>query len=77
MSQIKSLNDKNEIFFKVKKTKNKKVSRKKIKNLPTDIKEQLDQKIKQTKTEIRKLQELYNDPKSIPEEIKTQSCKTN
>ena len=75
MSQIKSLNDKNEIFFEVKKTKDKKVSRKKIKNLPTDIKEQLDQKIKQTKTEIRKLQELYNDPKSIPEEIKTRVAK--
>ena len=79
MSQIKSLNDKNEIFFKVKKTKNKTVLRKKIKNTPTDIKEQVVKKIGQTKTEIRKLQELYvylyNDPKSIPSEIKTQVAK--
>ena len=79
ISQIKSLNDKNEIFFKVKKTKNKTVLRKKIKNIPTDIKEEVVQKIGQTKTEIRKLQELYvylyNDPKSIPGEIKTQVAK--
>ena len=79
MSQIKSLNDKNEIFFKVKKAKNKAVLRKKIKNIPTDIKEEVVQKIGQTKTEIRKLQELYvylyNDPKSIPGEIKTQVAK--
>ena len=32
-------------------------------------------RIKKKKEEIKKLQELYNDPKSIPDEVKTKVAK--
>ena len=71
-SQIKQLNDENKKFTKVNKIKKEKINKKKIKNLSDNIKTQVTKRIEIKKTEIRKLQELYYNPKSIPKEIKTQ-----
>ena len=48
------------------------IVKKKIRNLSDDIKTQVAKRIEIKKTEMRKLQELYYNPKSIPKEIKTQ-----
>ena len=74
-SQIKNLNDNTEEFTKVSKIKKKETNKKKIKNLSTNIKTQVAKKIERKKTEIKKLQELYNDPKAIPDEFRTQVSK--
>ena len=71
-SQIKQLNDENEKFTGVDKIKKEKIDKTKIKNLEASIKTQVTKKIEAKKAEIRKLQELYSNPKSIPDEIKTQ-----
>ena len=71
-SQIKQLNDENKKFTKVNKIKKEKINKKKIKNLSDNIKTQVTKRIEIKKTEMRKLQELYYNPKSIPKEIKTQ-----
>ena len=74
-SQIKNLNDKTEEFTKVNKIKKKETSKEKIKNLSTSIKSQVAKKIEKKKTEIKKLQELYNDPSTVPDAFKTQVSK--
>jgi len=71
-SQIKKFRDENEKFTKVNKIKKEKINKKKIKNLSDSIKTQVAKRIEIKKTEMRKLQELYYNPKSIPKEIKTQ-----
>ena len=71
-SQIKQLNDENEKFTGVDKIKKEKIDRTKIENLQDSIKTQVTKKIETKKAEIRKLQELYSNPQSIPDEIKTQ-----
>ena len=71
-SQIKQLNGENKKFTKVNKIKKEKIDKKKIKNLSDGIKTQVAKRIEIKKTEVRKLQELYYNPKSIPKEIKTQ-----
>ena len=71
-SQIKQLSDENEKFTKVNKVKKEKINKKKTQNLTTSIKKQVVKKIEKRKTEMRKLQALYQNPKSIPKEIKTQ-----
>ena len=71
-SQIKQLSDENEKFTKVNKVKKEKINKKKTKNLTASIKKQVAKRIETKKTEMRKLQELYYNPKSIPKEIKTQ-----
>ena len=71
-SQIKKLRDENEKFTKVNKIKKEKIDKKKIKNMSDGIKIQVAKRIEIKKTEMRKLQELYYNPKSIPKEIKTQ-----
>ena len=71
-SQIKKLRDENKEFTKVNKIKKEKIDKKKIKNLSDSIKTQVAKRIEIKKTEMRKLQELYYNPKSIPKEIKTQ-----
>ena len=73
--QIKNFNDKTEEFTKVNKIKKKETSKEKIKNLSTSMKSQVAKKIEKKKTEIKKLQELYNNPRTIPDEIKTQVSK--
>ena len=71
-SQIKQLSDENEKFTKVNKVKKEKNNKKKTKNLTASIKKQVAKRIETKKTEMRKLQELYYNPQSIPKEIKTQ-----
>ena len=51
---------------------NSSIDKKKIKNLTASIKTKVAKKVEKKRTEIQKLQELYNNPKSIPKEIKTQ-----
>ena len=63
-SQIKHINDDHEKLTEVTKIK-------KQKKISTTIKKQVAKKIRQKQTEIRKLQELYSNPETIPGEIKT------
>ena len=70
-SQIKNLNSNNQSLEET----NIKNKRKILNNLPETIKTQVTMKIKKKKEEIKKLQEMYNDPKSIPGEIKTKVAK--
>ena len=70
-SQIKNLNSNNQSLEET----NIKNKRKILNNLPENVKTQVTMKIKKKKEEIKKLQELYNDPKSIPGEIKTKVAK--
>ena len=65
-SQLRQLDEDTETIAKLNK-KNGDLSKK--------IKLKITKKIKEKKTEIRKLQELYSKPESIPGEIKTQVAK--
>ena len=65
-SQIRQLNGNKTTIAKLKKENN---------NLPKKIKLKITKRIEATKTEIKKLQELYAKPESIPGEIKTQVAK--
>ena len=67
-SQIKHLDEHTETFTKTENAK----TEKKNNNLKESIKLGITKKIEKKKTEIRKLQELYSNPESIPDEIKTQ-----
>ena len=71
-SQIKRSNDQNKKFSKINKIRKEKINKKKIKNLSDNIKTQIAKKVDKKKTEIIKLQELYSNPKSIPNAVKTQ-----
>ena len=71
-SQIKRSNDENKKFTKINKIRKEKINKKKIKNLSDNIKTQIAKKVDKKKTEIIKLQELYSNPKSIPNAVKTQ-----
>ena len=62
-SQIKQLDEDTETIIKVNEKNN---------NLSTKIKLGITKKIEKRKTEIRKLQELYSNPGSLPGAIKTQ-----
>ena len=62
-SQIKQLNEDTKTIIKINKKDN---------NLSTKIKSAITKKIEKKKTEIRKLQELYSNPGSLPGAIKTQ-----
>ena len=70
-SQIKHLSDKEKKFTKI----NKKNNETKNKKLRAYVKLEVTKKIEKKKTEIRKLQELYSKPESIPGEIKKQVAK--
>ena len=70
-SQIINLNSNNQSL----EEQNIKNKRKVLNNLPENIKTHVTMKIKKKKEEIKKLQELYNDPKSIPREVKTKVAK--
>ena len=65
-SQIRQLNGNKTTIAKLKKENN---------NLPKKIKLKITKRIEATKTEIKKLQELYSKPESIPDEIKTKVAK--
>ena len=62
-SQIRQLDDNTDTITKLNKKNN---------NLSTKIKLGITKKIEEKKTEIRKLQEFYSKPQSIPGAIKTQ-----
>ena len=65
-SQIRQLDEDTETVIKVNEKNN---------NLSKKIKLGITKKIEKKKTEIRKLQELYSNPKAAPGEIKTQVAK--
>ena len=69
-SQIKNLDD-----DKILKKTNEKNNIKVLNNLPDSVKKHVTKKIKKKKEEIAKLQELYNDPRSISHEVKTKVAK--
>ena len=66
-SQIKYLDEYTETFTKTENAK----TEKKNNNLKESIKLGITKKIEKKKTEIRKLQELYSNPESIPGAVKT------
>ena len=70
-SQIKELVGENEALAKLTKEK----SSKKNKILKKKLKLQVEKQIEQKKVELRKLQDLYSNPKKIPDELKTQVAK--
>ena len=74
-SQILNLSDKNKNFAKVNNTIKKISNKEKIKNLQQSVKNEVAMRIKKKKTEIKKLQELYEKPEEIPKKIKTQVAK--
>ena len=65
-SQVKHLDDKNENLNQIESRNEKNLER-----LQVEIKTQVVKKIEEKKAEIRKLQDLYNNPELIPGEIKT------
>ena len=67
-SQIMNLNGNNNKIVKKK-------SQGKINNLQKNIKTKVTVKIEEKKRELKKLQELYQDPKSIPVEVRTKVVK--
>ena len=74
-SQIRQLYDDTAIISKLNKNNNNLSTVKlneKSNNLSTKIKSVITKKIEKKKSEIRKLQELYSKPESIPGEVKTQ-----
>jgi len=71
-SQIKQLIYETEAIVQL----DKKIDNKQNKSLSKNIKSKVAKKIKETKTEIRKIQELYSRPQSISGEIKTQVAKS-
>jgi len=70
-SQIKNINSNNKIL----KKPNQKNKVKILNNLPKNVKIHVVTRIKKKKEEIDKLQKLYNNPKSIPGEIKIKVAK--
>jgi len=71
-SQIKKLGEENKIVTSLQKVDIKKNSSKSISKI---LKLKVNKKITETKTEVKKLQELYRNPKLIPKKIKTQVIK--
>ena len=74
-SQIKQLNEETKNFAKINKIKKEKINEKKINNLAANVKSKIAKEVERKKSEIKKLQEMYSDPKSIPDEIKIQVAK--
>ena len=70
-SQIKNLNNYNEILEKKEKNEKKEI----IRSLSKSVKTEVAKKIEKKKQEIAKLKELYNDPKSIPDEVRNKVSK--
>ena len=68
-SQIKILNYKNDNFAKLDDEKKETTTKKSF--FSFNIKKKVEKSIEEKKTEIRKLQQMYNNPESIPGEIKT------
>ena len=75
-SQIKQLNEKEKTLAKLEEKKDKKTFKKKSKVKTDEIKLRIVKKIETTKTELRKLQELYSAPKRLPGVVKLKVAKT-
>jgi len=73
--QIRQLNEKVKTLAKLEEKKDKKIFKQESKMKTDEIKIQVAKKIKITKTELKKLQELYTSPKKLPSEIKFQIAK--
>ena len=74
-SQIKQLNEKEKTLAKLEEKKNKNTFKKKSEVKTKEIKLKVVKKIETTKTELRKLQELYSKPEKLPGEIRIQIVK--
>ena len=75
-SQIKQLNEKEKTLAKLEEKKVKKIFKKKSKVKTDEIKLRIVKKIETTKTELRKLQELYSEPEKLPGVVKLKVAKT-
>ena len=73
--QIENLQEHKEKTNKVSQINKKNLYKKKIDELPKNVKKHVAKKIKEKKREIKKLQEIYENPKSLPGEIKIQLAK--
>jgi len=74
ISQIKHLENKNKNFVGINLTKKEKINKKENIRLAS-IKSEVTKRIEKKKMEIKKLQDLYSNPESIPDEIKLQISK--
>ena len=74
-SQIKQLNEKEKTLAKLEEKKDKKTFKKKSKVKTDEIKLRIAKKFETTKTELRKLQELYSAPEKLPDVVKLQVAK--
>ena len=74
-SQIKQLSKKTKIFVKQEEKNSKKAFKKKNKGQSNEVKLWIAKKIKATKIELKKLQELYSTPEKLPGEIKLRVVK--
>ena len=70
-SQIRQLNEESVILTKLGKKKN----FDEINGLKKKIKYQVAKKIKEKKLELKKLEEIYSNPKNLPDEVKSQVAK--
>ena len=70
-SQIRHLYQKTEISKKIEEKKYKKISKK----LPEEIRIKIAKKIVLKKNELKKIKEIYDEPKNLPIEIKTRVAK--
>ena len=75
-NQIKQLNGKEKTLAKLEEKKHKNTFEKKSKVKTDEIKLLVARRIETTKTELRKLQELYSTPERLPDEIKIQVART-
>ena len=74
-NQIINLNKQSKKLSAISAVKEETKYKKKIKKLSGTVKHKVSKEIKNKKEEIKKLQEMYNDPKSIPQEVKTKVAK--
>ena len=73
--QIKQLNEKEKTLAKLEEKKHKNTFKKKSKVKTNEIKLRVAKKIETTKTELRKLQELYSKPEKLPGVVRHQVAK--
>ena len=74
-NQIINLNKQSKKLSTISAVKEETKYKKKIKKLSGIVKHKVSKEIKNKKEEIKKLQEMYNNPKSIPQEVKTEVAK--
>ena len=75
-SQIKQLNEKEKTLVKLEEKKHKNNFKKKNEVKPDKARLVIAKKIQMTKTKLRKLQELYSEPKKLPDQMRIQVAST-